>query len=73
MVPDGESVSMLRVAIGLGVPFIAVVVLLPLVNTVTFTLFNIPFLYLWMFSWFVLTSVCLATCWFAFDRHRPEH
>jgi hypothetical protein len=44
--------------------------MLPFANTVTMTLFNVPFLYLWMFSWFVLTSVCLAICWFAFDRHR---
>ena len=64
---------MLRVFIGLGVPFIAVVAMLPLVNEVKFTLFNIPFLYLWMFSWFILTSACLGTCWLCFDRHRPEY
>jgi hypothetical protein len=64
---------MLRVFIGLGVPFIAVVAMLPLVNEVSFTLFNIPFLYLWMFAWFILTSACLGTCWLCFDRHRPEY
>ena len=62
----------LRVFIGLGIPFIAVVLLLPLANEVTWTLWNIPFLYLWMFLWFVLTSACLAICWFWFDRHRDE-
>jgi len=62
----------LRILIGLGIPFIAIVVMLPLVNEVTFTLFNIPFLYLWMFSWFILTSVCLGICWLCFDRYRPE-
>ena len=64
---------MLRLFIGLGVPFIAVVAMLPVVNEVTFTLFNIPFLYLWMFSWFILTSACLGICWLCFDRHRPEY
>jgi hypothetical protein len=63
---------MLRAAIGLAVPFVAIVLMLPFVNSVKFTLFNVPFLYLWMFSWFVLTSACLAICWFAFDRHRLE-
>jgi hypothetical protein len=64
---------MLRLFIGLGLPFIAIVVMLPLVNEVSFTLFNIPFLYLWMFSWFILSSVCLGICWLCFDRHRPEY
>jgi hypothetical protein len=63
---------MLRTAIGLGIPFSAVVLALPYVNTFEFTLFNIPALYLWMFAWFILTSACLCTCWLLFDRHRPE-
>ncbi|HEX7390821.1 MAG TPA: hypothetical protein VF286_11960 [Acidiphilium sp.] len=41
---------MLRPAIGLGIPFVAIVVLLPAVNTVQFTIYGIPFLYLWMFA-----------------------
>jgi Protein of unknown function (DUF3311) len=68
-----KGIAMLRLFVGLGIPFIAIVAMLPLVNEVTFTLFNIPFLYLWMFSWFILTSVCLGTCWLCFDRHRPEY
>ena len=64
---------MLRVIIGLGIPFTAIVILLPFINMIQFTIWNIPFLYLWLFAWFVLTSVCLAVCWFGFDRHRSEH
>jgi hypothetical protein len=67
-----EGMLMLRLFIGLGIPFIAIVAMLPVVNEVTFTLFNIPALYLWMFSWFVLSSACLGICWLCFDRHRPE-
>lgn len=63
---------MLRVIIGLVVPLVAVVFLLPVVNAVTITVLQIPFLYLWIFGWFVLTSVCLAICWFAFDRERKD-
>ena len=63
---------MLRVIIGLGIPFTAIVILLPFVNMIRFTIWNIPFLYLWLFAWFVLTSLCLAVCWFGFDQHRTE-
>lgn len=64
--------KMLRVLIGLGVPFVGIVVLLPFANTVQWTLWNIPFLYLWIFAWFVLTAACLAICWFGFDRYRDD-
>jgi hypothetical protein len=67
-----EGMLMLRLFIGLGIPLIAIVAMLPVVNEVTFTLCNIPALYLWMFSWFVLSSACLGICWLCFDRHRPE-
>ncbi|MEE3504053.1 DUF3311 domain-containing protein [Acidiphilium acidophilum] len=63
---------MLRVVIGLGIPFTAIVLLLPFINMIQFTIWHIPFLYLWLFAWFVLTSLCLAVCWFGFDRHRTE-
>lgn len=72
-VADEIRCWMLRVFIGLGIPFIGIVLMLPIINTVTLTVFNIPFLYVWMFSWFILASGCLGICWFAFDRHRPEH
>jgi hypothetical protein len=62
----------LRVFIGLVVPFIAVALMVPVANEVSWTLWNIPFLYLWMFAWFILTAGCLAICWFCFDRHRPD-
>jgi hypothetical protein len=63
---------MLRILIGLGIPFTAVALFLPAANTVHLTIMNIPFLYLWMFAWFILTSACLAICWFCFDRHRTD-
>ena len=59
---------MTRVLIGLIVPFVAVDLLIPLVNAVNFRLFDIPFVFLWLFCWFVLTSLCLAICWYGFDR-----
>jgi hypothetical protein len=68
----GECRSMLSVFNGIGIPFLAIAIFLPLVNIVPLTVMNIPFLYLWMFVWFILTSVCLSVCWFRFDRHRSE-
>lgn len=64
---------MLRLIIGLVVPFIAIVLMLPFANTVNFTLFEIPFIYLWIFAWFVLTTICLGICWLVFDQHRAVH
>ncbi|GAB0119364.1 DUF3311 domain-containing protein [Acidisoma sp. 7E03] len=63
---------MLRVMVGLVIPVVAVVFLLPVVDQVQWSPWNIPFSYLWLFAWFILTSVCLAICWFCFDRHRTD-
>jgi hypothetical protein len=29
---------------------------------------NIPFIYAWIFAWFVVTSGCLGVCWLLFDK-----
>lgn len=63
---------MLRVVIGLVIPVVAVVFLLPVVDRVQWSPWNIPFSYVWIFAWFILTAVCLAICWFCFDRHRID-
>ena len=63
---------MARVFIGLVIPFVAVDLMLPWANSVAFTVFDVPFVYLWIFAWFILTSVCLMACWLLFDRKRPD-
>jgi Protein of unknown function (DUF3311) len=63
---------LIRILIGLVVPFVAINLLIPLVNAVDVRVFEIPFVFLWLFCWFVLTSVCLAICWYGFDRHRAD-
>ena len=63
---------MIKLFIGLGVPFIAVDLMIPWANSVELKIFDIPFVFIWLFSWFVLTSLCLLTCWFLFDRHRQD-
>ncbi len=63
---------MLKVLIGLGLPYIAVIGLLPWVASVDISVFGVPFIYMWIFIWFVLTSVCMYLCWILFDRDEPE-
>jgi hypothetical protein len=56
-------------ALGLGVPFVGIVVALPFVSDTEVTVAGIPLLFLWMFAWFPLTSGCLWLCWHLWDRH----
>jgi hypothetical protein len=60
---------MLKFLIGLGIPYIGVIGLLPWVASHDTYVFGIPFIYAWMFAWFVLTSGCLMLCWQLFDKH----
>jgi hypothetical protein len=60
--------TMLKFLIGLGLPFIGVVGLLPWVASKDIYVLGIPFIYAWIFGWFVLTSVCLELCWVLFDK-----
>ncbi|ATJ91838.1 hypothetical protein CIW82_15280 [Acetobacter tropicalis] len=49
-------------ALGLGVPFIAIVFVAPFLSCLSFTVFEIPVVFLWIFAWFPLTSLCLWLC-----------
>jgi len=69
---NGGGADVIRILIGLIVPFVAVDLLIPLINAVDVTVFDIPFVFLWLFCWFVLTSLCLAICWYGFDRTQPD-
>jgi hypothetical protein len=62
---------MLRFLIGVGLPYLGVIGMLPWVAADQRYVFGIPFLYMWIFMWFLLTSGCLFVCWQVFDRHRP--
>lgn len=46
--------------------------LLPWVASIDRFVFGVPFIYMWVFIWFVLTSGCMWLCWTLFDRHEPE-
>jgi hypothetical protein len=62
---------MLRYLIGIGLPFIGVIGALPWVAAQQDRyVFGVPFIYAWIFAWFLVTSGCLFVCWHFFDRHR---
>ena len=63
---------MLKFAIGIGIPYAAVILLMPWANSVRMLTFGIPFIFMWMFLWFILTSACLLACWLLFDRHEID-
>lgn len=68
--PSGRRTA-LSVLIGLVIPFLGVAVAPFLLNGITIKVLGFPFLYFWIFAWFVLTTVCLAICWYFIDS--PVH
>ncbi|WP_434111531.1 DUF3311 domain-containing protein [Paraburkholderia caffeinilytica] len=63
---------MLKFLIGIGIPYIGVIGLLPWVASVDRYVLGVPFIYAWIFAWFVLTSLCLQVCWRLFDRRADD-
>ncbi|MGI5471734.1 DUF3311 domain-containing protein [Streptomyces sp. CA-132043] len=50
-------------AIGLGLPVVAILVVMPLLADTGVYVLGIPLLWLWLFAWFPLTSLCLWAAW----------
>jgi len=61
-----------RVAIGLGVPVLAIVPTVPVLARLQAAPFGVPIAVLWLFGCIPLTACCLAVCWFVHDRHQPD-
>jgi hypothetical protein len=60
------------VFIGLVIPFLAVVGGVAILGRSQSLIMGIPVVYGWVFLWFVLTTLCLATSWYLFDRRFYE-
>lgn len=54
--------------IGLVLPYVAVLLGVTFLGPSHATIDHIPVSYLWIFLWFILTSVCLGIAWHCFDR-----
>lgn len=63
--------ELIRVAIGLVIPFAAVLISVPIVGHVDWTVMGLPFVVPCSLALFVLTSGCMGVCWLVFDRDRP--
>jgi hypothetical protein len=63
---------MLRLLIGLGLPYAGVLGLLPWIASADVYVLGVPLVYAWLFLWFALTSACLFVCWHAFDKHTGD-
>jgi len=62
----------LRITIGLVLPFLMVVPTVPLLGHLAIAPLGVPLALWWLFACIPLTSLCLAICWFAHDRHQPD-
>jgi hypothetical protein len=60
------------VLVGLVVPFVAVVGGVAVLGGSQSLVMGLPIVFLWVFLWFVLTTVCLAASWYLFDRRYYE-
>jgi len=64
--------SAMSVLLGLGVPVIAIMVVLPILSGYKITIAGLPFVYFWLFLWFPLTFICLWLSWQLFDKNRYD-
>ncbi|WP_425825073.1 DUF3311 domain-containing protein [Streptomyces fractus] len=58
--------------LGLGVPAFALLVVMPLLANTDVYVAGIPLLFLWVFAWFPLTSLCLKLAWRMDQKDYPE-
>ena len=61
----------LRLAIGLGLPVLAVVPTIPVLSRLEIVRLGLPVAGWWLFACIPLTSACLFACWWGHDRHAP--
>ncbi|GHI00552.1 DUF3311 domain-containing protein [Neobacillus kokaensis] len=61
-----------NITVGLIIPFIAIIGVLPFIAKIEFSILGFPILYFWVFLWFFLTTLCLCASWYFFDRPKYE-
>lgn len=55
--------------VGLGIPVVAVLGGVLALGPIPVTVLGFPLVFFWMFCCFPLTTACLWTAWWFFDRH----
>lgn len=51
-----------------GIPAIAVLVGVPIISGSTYTIWGAPAVFVWLFAWLPLTTLCLWVAWRYFER-----
>ncbi|GAN55385.1 DUF3311 domain-containing protein [Tanticharoenia sakaeratensis] len=59
-------------ALVLGLPGLAVLGAIPVLDRSHAMLFGMPVLLDWLFLWFLGTTLCLWAAWILFDRDRTD-
>ncbi|WP_434011181.1 DUF3311 domain-containing protein [Peribacillus simplex] len=59
--------------IGVIIPFLAIIGIIPFIAKLDFSVLGIPILYFWVFMWFPLTTLCLCISWHIHDRHQYKN
>lgn len=55
--------------VGLGLPALGVLLVMPLLANTSIYLFGVPILFMWIFLMFPLTSLCLWLAWRIDEPH----
>ena len=54
--------------VAVGIPAIAVLIGIPIISGSTYTILGIPIVFVWLFAWLPLTTLCLWSAWRFFER-----
>lgn len=55
-------------AVAMGVPAIAVLIGVPIFSLSKYTVSGVPVVFIWLFSWLPLTTLCFWISWRFFER-----
>jgi len=54
--------------VAMGIPAIAVLIGVPIISGSTYTVWGAPVVFVWLFAWLPLTTLCLWVSWHCFER-----
>ena len=60
--------SLWALVIAMGIPAAAVLIGVPMISGSTYTVLGVPIVFVWLFAWLPLTTICLWLSWRFFER-----
>lgn len=55
--------SLWALVIAMGIPAAAVLIGVPMISGSTYTILGVPIVFVWLFAWLPLTTLCLWASW----------